>query len=52
MIIFINSRTRFKSIKRAMKSFNKIILLLYIIILILIIYAKTLSKNKDLFFEL
>ena len=52
IIISINSRTRFELIKRTIKSFNKIFLLLYIIILILIIYVKTLLKNKDLFFEL
>ena len=52
IIIFINLRARFEFIKRAMKSFNKIILLSYIIILISIIYVKTLSKDKDLLFEL
>ena len=52
IIIFINSYTRFEFIKRAIKSFNKIILLSYIIILILIIYVKILLKNKNLFFEL
>ena len=45
IIISINSRARFESIKRIIKSFNKIIL-------ILIIYAKMLSKNRNLFFEL
>ena len=51
IIIFINSHIRFEFIKRAVKSFNKIILLFYIIISISITYAEMLSEDKDLFFE-
>ena len=52
IIISINSRARSEFIKRIMKLFNKMILLFYITILILIIYAKMLLNNRDLLFEL
>ena len=51
MIILINSRARSEPIKRAVKSFSKIILLSHTITSISIAYAETLLKNKNLFFE-
>lgn len=52
IIIPINSHAYSKPIKRAVKSFSKIILPPHITTLILIIYAGTLLEDKDLLFEL
>ena len=53
IVVFMNSRARFESVKRTMKSLSKIILSSRITMSISITYANDkLSDNRDLLFEL
>ena len=51
MIIFMDFRARFESIKRAVKLFNRIILSFHVTILVLIVYVDILPENRDLLFD-
>ena len=52
MIVFINSRIRFKFVKRVVKLSKRTILPSRIIMQIPIIYFNKLLKNRDILFEL